>query len=101
MSFFLSNSLKKKTFVFLYPIKSASFANNYLLKKFVIVIQQQYKRYTRFFYFLKAIKLILLSIFFNNPVILHQVISKLFQVNKKHSFILKFIENILHFLLVR
>ena len=101
LSFFLSNSLKKKTFIYLYPIKGIGFVNNFLLKKFLIIIQRQYKRYTRFFYFLKAMKLILISIFFNNPAILHQVISSLFQVNKKHSFILKFVENILQFLLVR
>jgi len=46
-------------------------------------------------------RLILISLFFNQPIILSQTISKLLQINKKHSFILKFVENILQFLLAR
>jgi len=101
LNFFVSNLLNKKTLLFFYPIQSLNFINSSLVKNFLLTIKQKFKRYTRFFYFVKAMRLILISLFFNQPIILSQTISKLLQINKKHSFILKFVENILQFLLAR
>lgn len=101
LKFYISNRLNKKTSLFFYPLRQTRFNNNIFLQKFFFTIKQHFKGYTRFFYFIKAMKLILISIFFNKPVILNQVIANLLKNNKKHSFVLKFIENILQFLLAR
>mgnify|MGYP007072142054 CR=1 FL=1 len=82
LNFYMLNRLNKKTLLFFYPLRQTRYNNNIFLQKFFFTIKQHFKRYTRFFYFIKAMKLILISIFFNKPVILTQVIANLLKIIK-------------------
>ena len=75
--------------------------NSSFLRKTFLSVQTRFKRYSRFVFFNKALKLIAISLLLVKPRILSEVIGVLLNLNKKHGFVLKFVENVVQFLLAR